>query len=394
MRTLPLPLLFLFAALTALGPLAMDLYLPAFGAAASSLHASSGRMAYTLSICIVGVGVGQLFYGPLSDRLGRRLPLLFGIGVFVLASIGCSQASRFEVFLGFRLLQGLGASATMPLVRAIVVDTFDEQASAAILSNIMLAFALAPMIAPVIGGQLLGLFGWTAIFHALAVIGGVCGLLTWFFVPESLGPAARRSESLGVTMRAYGHLLVEPRLMLVGATGALGLAALVAFISGSPHVYMALHGVTPGRYGLCIGFNALGIMAAGHLNVVLLRQFRVESLLGVSLAGGAVLGSALAIAGATGAGGLPALVLLMLLYTGTFAITISNSSVIAMGQRTQQVGQASALLGMLQNGIGMLGGVAVGAFHDGTARPMTATIAVAAIGGLVSYGLARRITGQ
>jgi DHA1 family bicyclomycin/chloramphenicol resistance-like MFS transporter len=365
----------ILGALTAMGPLAIDMYLPALPTIGRELSTSPSSVQVSLAVYFVGIAVGQAFYGPLSDRFGRKPALYFGLAVFIVASLGCARATSIEVLIGGRFLQALGGCAPLVIPRAIVRDYFDERGSARMLSVLMLVMGLAPILAPLIGGQLLVYFGWRAVFWLLAVYASIWLLLAVIFLPESLLPARRRRQPIGAVLAVYGRLLRDRVYIGYVVTGGLIFSGLLAYIAGSPYVFIELYDVPPERYGLLFGLNAIGIIGASQINRWLAGRIDprriVRLVLPVSMVSGLVLvGNAY-----TGFGGFPGLLVPLFCFIASHGFVMPNTTALAMAPHGAVAGSASALLGTLQFVLGATAGIVVGALGTGTAVPLAAVIA-------------------
>ncbi len=232
----------MLGSLTALGPLSIDMYLPSFQAIARDLAASPAQVQLTLAVFFVALGIGQAFYGPISDRFGRRRPLCFGLGLYVLASAGCASARSIEALVAWRFAQALGGCAGMVIARAVVRDRFDEREAARFFSLLILVTGLAPILAPSIGGQILVFFSWRAIFWALAGFALVGFITATFLLPESLPPERRTEGGVGTALYVYARLLRDRAFMRYALSGALVISGMFAYIFGSPFVFMQIYG--------------------------------------------------------------------------------------------------------------------------------------------------------
>lgn len=377
--------------LTAFGPLSIDMYLPGLPAIGAEFRAGSAEVQLTLSMFFVGLAAGQALYGPLSDRLGRRRPLLFGCALYALASLGCALAPSVGSLVALRIAQAVGGCAGMVIARSIVRDLFDAQESARIYSFLMLVMGLAPVTAPLIGGQLLAAFSWRAIFWLLTGFGLLCLALVLFGLPETLPPERRAQVGVGQALATYGRLLADPRFIGYALAGGFVSAGMFAYISGSPFVVIELYGVAPQRYGWIFGANALGLIAASQANRWLLRRYRPDTILAGALIAISAAGLALALVAASGFGGLAGLLAPLFICIAGNGLIGPNTTAAAMAPHGRIAGSASALLGTLQFVIGALSGMLVGLLSNGTALPMAAVIAgceLAALG--VFFGLAGR----
>lgn len=376
-------LVLILGALTALGPLAIDMYLPALPEISRELAVTPGAVQLTLSMFMIGVAVGQAFYGPIADRWGRRGPLLVGLGVFSLAAIGCAAAQSLKGLLIWRLVMALGGSASMVIPRAVVRDRFEEKDSARVYSVLMLILGVSPILAPTLGGQMLGITGWRGIFWVLSGVGLACAVAVAWGMPESLARENRVTGGVGRALRIYGQLIMNRRFLGAVLAAGFTLGALFAYLSASSFVFIELHALTPKQYALVFGFNAVGLIAASQLNRWLLNRHSVERVLAAGFALNAIAGLLLIIAGVTGWGGLPVLIGLIFVSMSAAGIIFPNISALAMAPFGAVAGSASALLGVFQFGVGAASGALVGTFHNGTVLPMVIGLASCAVAGLV-----------
>jgi MFS transporter, DHA1 family, multidrug resistance protein len=378
----------ILGALSAFGPLSIDMYLPSFAAISRDLEASQAQVQFTLAVFFGGLGLGQAFYGPISDRYGRRRPLCFGVTLFVLAGAACALARSIEGLMAWRFLQSIGGCAGIVIARAVVRDRFDERESARVFSLLMLVMGLAPILAPLIGGQILVLFGWRAIFWTLAGFGLACLTAVILVLGESLPSERRTAGGLSDALRVYARLLSDRAFMRFNLSGALAIAGMFAYIFGSPFVFMQIHGVRPDRYGWLFGLNALGLIGASQLNRMALGRVAGAGILSRALYVTAAAGLALLIEAWTGAGGLPALLLPLFVYIASLGFVLPNVTAAALAPQGRNAGSASAMLGTVQFGAGAVVGMLLGALGDGTAVPMAALVAACGLSSLAVYRLA------
>ncbi|WP_426150255.1 multidrug effflux MFS transporter [Pseudomonas sp. DC3000-4b1] len=369
-----LRIILILGALSAFGPLAIDFYLPGFSAMAAEFGTDENRIQSTLAAYFLGLSFGQLIYGPIADRFGRRLPLLVGVGVFSLASLGCALAPSLEALVMLRFLQALGGCAGMVLSRAIVTDSCDTVGAAKVFSQLMLVMGLAPILAPVLGGFLVNTTGWQSIFLVLTLFSACCGLAVYFGLPESL-PADRPRLPLSGALTQYGRLLREGRFVGHALTGGVAMAGMFAYIAGSPFVVIKLYGVPAEHFGWVFGANAAGFILVAQVNARLLSRVGPQNLLRrmvwVYLAAAVVL---LAVTALQPAQLWPLLMPLFVCIASLGAI-IPNASACAMAGQGPRAGSASAMLGFLQFVIAAVSSSLVGALANGTAVPMSVVIA-------------------
>ncbi|WP_439887469.1 multidrug effflux MFS transporter [Pseudomonas sp. MBLB4123] len=370
---MPLRLLLILGALSAFGPLAIDFYLPAFPAMAHAFASDVEHVQLSLAVYFVGLAIGQLIYGPLADRFGRRVPLLVGVLLFALASLACALATSLEWLLVARFVQALGGCAGMVVTRAVVRDLCDPIASAKVFSQLMLVMGIAPILAPLAGGLLLGSLGWQSIFVCLALFAALCLLAVALWLPETLSREAAPAPLRGA-LGEYRRLLGDHPFIGHALTGGLSIAGMFAYIAGSPFVFIELYGVAPAHYGWLFGSNAAGFILAAQVNAWLVARhgpgYWLRRLVWFYLGCGLALLS-LAMARP------PALWPLLLPLFGCIAslgVLLPNATACAMAGQGRHAGSASALLGSLQFAIAASAAALVGALHDGTAWPMAAVI--------------------
>lgn len=380
-----LVLLLILGALTAFAPMAVDMYLPAFPALARDLGGNPGGAQATLATFFIGFAVGQAFYGPLSDRFGRKAPLYFGLTVFILASAACTFVPTLEWLSAIRLVQALGAAAGVVISRAMVRDLFTNDEAPAVYSALMLVMGAAPILAPTLGGWVLALAGWKAIFWCLGAFGLASLLAVHFALPESHPGSPGAPLALGPVLRGYGALMVDRRYMGLALTGGVSMAGMFAYIAGSPFVFIELNRVPAEYYGLLFGTNAGGFILLSQVNGRFAHRLGPERLMrwaGLVQAGA---GLVLLASAWSGAGGFLGILLPLFVYIACLGFIMPNAAALAMAPHGQRAGAASALLGTLQFTIAALASSLVGLLHDGTALPMTAIIALCGLTAPVLY---------
>jgi DHA1 family bicyclomycin/chloramphenicol resistance-like MFS transporter len=375
----------ILGALTAMGPLAIDMYLPALPTIARELQTTPASVQVSLAVYFVGIAVGQAFYGPLSDRWGRKPSLYFGLTLFVVSSAGCALADDVGTLIVLRFLQALGGCAPLVIPRAVVRDYFDQRESVRMLSVLILVMGVAPILGPLIGGQLLVNLGWRSVFWALAGYAVVWLAIVVLALPESLPAARRQRQRLAEVMAVYGRLLVDRSYMGYVLAGGLVFSGLLAYIAGSPFVFIELFGVPPDRYGLFFGANAIGIITASQVNRWLASRVDAGRIVSIVLTVAMTAGFVLVVDAYTGAGGFAGILVPLFVFIACHGFVMPNTTALAMAPHGRIAGSASALLGTLQFVLGATAGTLVGVLGDGTAVPFAAVIAACGVGAFTVY---------
>lgn len=383
-------LLLILGALSAFGPLAVDMYLPSFPSLAAAFATDIEHVQLSLAVYFAGLALGQLFYGPLADRIGRRLPLLAGVALFTLASLGCALAPSLEWLIAARFVQALGGCAGMVVTRAVVRDLCDPIASAKVFSQMMLVMGLAPILAPLMGGLLLKTGGWQWIFLALSLFSALCGLAVALWLPETM-PAEQPRAPLRGALGRYRRLFGDGIFLGHALTGGLVMGGMFAYISGSPFLFIELYGVPAEHYGWLFGLNALGFVLVSQLNARLLHwrgpDFWLRRVIWIYL------GAALATLGLALHQPAQLWPLALPLFGGIACLgaILPNTTACAMAGQGQNAGVASALLGSLQFCIAAGSSALVGVLHDGSAAPMGEAIGLCALAASAVAWLTRRL---
>lgn len=368
----------ILGALSAFGPLAIDFYLPAFPAMALAFGTDEKHVQLTLAAYFLGLSIGQLAYGPVADRFGRRIPLLTGVGLFTLASLACAYAPSLEWLIAARFVQALGGCAGMVISRAVVSDKCDAVGSAKVFSQLMLVMGLAPILAPMLGGLLVNLHGWQSIFIMLTLFSALAGLAVALGLPESL-PAHVPRQPLSGALRQYGRLLADRVFLGHALTGGIAIAGMFAYIAGSPFVFIKLYGVPAEHFGWFFGINAGGFILVAQLNARLLAKrgpaFLLARTVWLYLAGGLALLAVSALHPAQ----LWPLLLPLFICIASLGCIIPNASACAMNGQGARAGSASAMLGCLQFSVAAGAAALVGVLHDGSAVPMATVISLCGI---------------
>lgn len=361
--------------MAAFGPFAIDMYLPAFPTIAADLGASLASVQITLAIYLLGAAVGQVFWGTLSDRIGRRVPLVAGCLMFSLTAAVCAATGSMQTLIAARFFMGLGGSAGMVVSRAIVRDLFEENEAARFFSLMMIIGGIGPIISPFLGSLLLTLFNWRAIFWTITIFGAFCMAAALSNIPETLAHADRKRGRIYDIFTAYGRILANRRFL--GPALAIGCTSgiLFSYIASSSFIFIELFGVPPAYFGFFFATNAVGLYIGGQSNRLLLRRFSAERLLRKGMWINLSAALLLVFCAATGMGGYPLLFAVLFFCLATLGIIFPNATAVAMQPFHADAGSASALLGIIQFLIGASGGALVGVFQNGSALPMAVQIA-------------------
>lgn len=381
---------FILGALSAFGPLSIDMYLPALPSLSRDFGASTSQTQLTLSACLFGLAVGQAIAGPISDSLGRRRPLLVGIAAYALASLLCAVAPSVFVLVALRFVQGIAGAAGIVIARAIVRDLHTGVAAARFFSLLMLVNGLAPILAPILGGLLLRFTSWRGVFIVLAVIGTLLLFSAATGLGETLPPDRRQSGGIRATLATFYRLLSDRSFVGYALPCGLAFAAMFAYIAGSPFVLQTSYGISPQLFSVIFGTNALGLMTAGQINGRLVGRVSPRRLLTVGLVatatGGVALLSVVAIGGTGLVGVLPPLFVIV----SSIGFVLPNATALALSDHPHTAGSASALIGVLQFSIGAAAAPLVGVAGSRTTLPMAIIIASLGLSALAAFMLSGR----
>lgn len=369
--------------LSAIGPFAIDMYLPALPAIGQSLNAPVAAVQWSLTAFFLALGAGQLLYGPLSDRLGRKLPLYVGLGLFTLASIGCALASSIEALVALRFVQGLGAAAGMAIPRAVVRDLHTGTEAARLMSLLMLVFSVSPILAPLVGSAVIAVSGWRGVFWAvtLAALAGLA-LVHWH-LQETRPRAQRVGASAASALAAYARLLRDWHYLGLVFIGGCAMAGFFVYLASSPFVLINHYGLTPTQYSLAFSFNALAFIGASQWTGTLGERFGLVRVVKVAASAAGVVMVLLLGYYVAGGDQLAVLVALYFVCSGCMGLVIPTTSVLALEEHGAIAGTASALLGTLQMLTGAAAMGATGLFASGEPLPMVVGMASGALLGVL-----------
>ncbi|MFS4461035.1 multidrug effflux MFS transporter [Bdellovibrio sp. HCB2-146] len=372
-------LILILGALTALSPFSIDMYLPAFQKMATAFGTGVSEVSLSLSSYFVGLAVGQLFYGPLLDRFGRKKPLYVGLVLYILATIGCLMSTSIEGLIAFRFLQAIGGCAANVASVAMVRDLFTAKESAKVFSLLMLILGVSPLVAPTAGGYLASVFGWQAVFISLGIIGALMLVVSFTYLPESHKPDASQSLRPGPIIKDYLEILKNPQFYTYTFAGALAFSGLFVYVAGSPIIFMEIFQVSERTYGWIFAGLAVGFVGASQLNLVLLKKFSNEQILLGSLMILVITGLSFFIGAFNNWYGIGGTIGTLFLFLSCVGLANPNGAALALAPFAKDAGKASALMGSLQMGTGALASVAVGVLKAQQIFPIAAVFASSAL---------------
>ncbi len=364
--------------LTALGPLAIDMYLPAFPAIVEGLATTQGQVERTLAGYLLGLALAQIFYGPLADRYGRKPPLLLGLAIYTVAAIGCGLSDNIDQLTAWRIAQAFGGAAGIVIPRAVIRDNFDTRDASKALSILMLVMGVTPILAPLLGGQVLLFGNWRGIFAIMAVSSGMLFFAVAYTMRETLTPERVVALKLSTIWRNYHALMRHRQFLCYSLAGGMGSAGMFAYISGSPRVFIDILGVDPKYFGLVFGANAASLIVAAQVSARMLSRHSPETLLRtaqITLVIMTLAGLALTLANAVT---LPLLMICLMGFMASQGFVNPNSAALALAEQGNRLGVASAMMGTLQMLCGAAAGLAVSAWQSPTPLPLTGILAFCA----------------
>jgi DHA1 family bicyclomycin/chloramphenicol resistance-like MFS transporter len=372
-------LILILGLLTAIGPLSIDMYLPAFPDIAKSLHTPVSSVMLSLSSFFIGISLGQLIYGPLLERFGRKKPLYFGLIIYALSSIACATTVTVHGLIVFRLFQALGGCVGMVASRAMVRDLFEVKDNAKVFSTLMLVVAVSPIIAPTLGGYITAYFGWRYIFGILIIVIALILTGVYFLLPESKKPDINFSLKPNAITKNFTSIIKNPQFAMYTFTGAVAYAGLYAYISGSPFVFMVIFKVSEKHYGWIFAIIAGGLISASQCNNFLLRRYNSEQIIKSVLFIQNIIGLVLFSTSLLGISELYLTIFLILLFLCCQGFIFPNASALSMAPFAHNAGSASALMGFIQMSVGALMSAMVSFLQNGTSLPMTGIMAFCSI---------------
>jgi len=376
-------IILILGALATISPFSIDMYLPGFPAIALDLNTTIDQVQLSLTAYLVGIAAGQLLYGPLLDRFGRKRPLYVGLTVYILASIGCAFTESIHALIFMRFLQALGGCAGIVSAQALVRDIFPVSKTAQAFALITLVISVSPMIAPTVGGYVTAHIGWQYVFAILATITLLILIASYFFLPKGRGADPSVSLKPKAVARNFYTVIRNPQFLVYAVTGGIASAAPFAYIAGSPSVFMNLYGLTEQQYGWVFALLAFAMIGSTQLNHIILKKFTSEQVIRFALFYQTFMGLLLVAGVYFELFNVYTLVAMMFVFFAGQGITGPNATALSLAPFSKQAGSASALFGSWRLGAGGIISAIVSLFHNNTALPMVATMAACAIVGLI-----------
>jgi DHA1 family bicyclomycin/chloramphenicol resistance-like MFS transporter len=383
-------LILILGALTTIGPFSIDMYLPSFPAIANALHTTIEQVTLSLSSYFIGISAGQLLYGPLLDKYGRKKPLYVGLAIYLLASFGCMMVGSVESLIALRFIQAIGSCAATVAAVAMVRDLFPIEENAKVFALLMLVVGASPMIAPTVGGYVTAAWGWHAIFLILAIIAVVILLAVIFYLPDNFVPNRELSLKPGPILNNFWLVLKHPQFYTYAFTGAIAFAGLFAYVAGSPLVFMKVYNVSEKGYGWIFAGLSIGFIGSSQVNSWLLKRYSSQQIVPVVLIAQAIFGILFLLGAYSDLLGLTGTLVMLFLFLSCIGLVNPNASAMSIAPFAENAGSASALMGAVQLGLGALASVAVGSFHSLTAIPLAAIMACSAVLACLVFFVGRR----
>jgi DHA1 family bicyclomycin/chloramphenicol resistance-like MFS transporter len=383
-------LIFILGSLTALGPFSIDMYLPGFEGIANDLNTTVAKVSMTLSSYFIGISAGQLLYGPLLDRFGRKKPLFIGILVYILASLGCSFVTNIDTFIGLRFIQAVGSCAAAVASVAMVRDLFPVKDIPKVFSLLMLVVGLSPMLAPTIGGYVTAYYGWHVVFLILMGLGIIILIGAMIELPNTYVPDTSISLKPKPIITNFISILKEPQFYTYAFTGAVAFSGLFTYVAASPILFMTIFKVDPKTYGWIFAFMSLSFISASQLNSLLLRRFKSEQMIFGALITQTILSIIFLVAALNNWLGLYETIALLFLFLACLGISNPNTAGLTLAPFTRNAGSASALMGAIQLGLGALASFLVGIFVIDSVVPMVVIMCITTITAFVILNIGKR----
>lgn len=373
-KTSPTVIILILGALSTVTPFAIDMYLPAFADIAAEFGTTPARISFSITSYFIGVAIGQMIYGPLLDRYGRKKPLYAGLTIFLLTCIGCTQVQSTESLVTLRFVQALGGCVAWVSALAMVRDFFPVQQSARVFSMLILVIGLSPLLAPTLGGFIAASLGWQAVFLVLALIVFLILLVTIFFLPEGHKPDPAVSLKAKPILLTFLSVLKNPQFYTYSLAGAFAFSTLFIYVAGSPVIFMEVYHVTPQVYGGIFALLSVGFIGGSQMNILINKRYSSERIFNVSLNTLVITGVIFLIGSWNNWYGLEGTIFMLFIALSCLGLTNPNATALALAPFSRNVGSASALLGFLQIGVAGLASACVGLFNTTNSVPVAATM--------------------
>lgn len=372
-------LIVILGSLAALGPFSIDMYLPGFAAIGKDLHSSTAEVTLTLSSFFIGISAGQLLYGPLLDRYGRKKPLYIGLLFYLIASLGCAMALSINALIILRFIQALGSCAAAVAATTLVRDLFPVKDNAKVFSLLMLVIGVSPMIAPTLGGYVTDAYGWQSVFLILAFLSAGILIAVIFGLPEGQQPDLSLSLKPGPILGEFFTVLKTRLFYTYAFIGSISLGGLLTYVAGSPQVFMEVFHVNGKEYGWIFAFLSVGLIGASQINSLMLKKYQSKHLITVALICQSITGIILLAGTINSWLGLGGTIFLIFIFLACVGFILPNTSALAMMPFSKNAGSASSLMGALQMGLGTLASISLSLMNDRSAVPMTAIMMGSAV---------------
>ena len=387
-------IIFILGALATVTPLAIDLYLPAFTQIAEDFHSTPSTISLSVSSYFIGMALGQILYGPLLDRFGRKKPLYVGLVVFIITSIGCMQSWSVDVLVGFRFLQALGGSVAWVAAVAMVRDFFPVEESAKIFSLLVLILGVSPLLAPTLGGLIIVAWGWQTVFIALAVIALIVLIVVMVYLPEGHKPDSTVSLKPGPIISTFIEVLSTPQFYTYTFSGAFAFATLFIYVAGSPVIFMDIFQVSPQMYGGIFALLSVGFIGGSQFNIYLTRRYKSARVFQIALVC-QVFASLFFLLGVVGGFmGLYATIAMFFICLSCVGLINPNANALALAPFVKNIGSASAVLGCTQIGVAALASSGVGLFNSADMLPIVSLLAATTFIAFIILVIGQRSIGK
>lgn len=383
--------LIILGLLSAIGPFSIDTYIPGFPSIAKDLGVTVSEVSYSLASFFIGISLGQMIYGPLLDRFGRKTPLMIGLVIYILASMGCAVADSLEILVGLRFLQALGGCVGMIAPRAMVRDSFKVEESAKVFSTLALILGVSPIIAPTVGSYMISAYGWHSVFWLQAVAGLLLLLAVKFLITETKGADDSILLHPNYIIPTFWQIFRNPQFFTYAFAGSLISGAVYAYVSGSPLVFMKIFKATEKEYGWIFGLLAGSLIMSSQLNGFLLKKYKSEQIVKNALGIQLIFGLILVASSALDWLNIYSTIILLMIFFACQGLSLPNVMALSLAPFKKEAGSASALMGALQMGVGALAAAMVGFFSNGTSLPMFSVMGFCSVFGFSIYVLGKFI---